>query len=62
MVSFSLRQRIFLPPPTGPAPVSFHLSQFAARTLFFSNLTCCETLTSLRVASMIFHLTNRGYA
>ena len=29
MVSFSLRQRIFLPPPTGPSPVSFHLSQFA---------------------------------
>ena len=28
MVSFSLRQRIFLPPPTGPSPVSFHLSQF----------------------------------
>ena len=29
MVSFSLRQRIFLPPPIGPSPVSFHLSQFA---------------------------------
>ena len=29
MVSFSLRQPIFLPPPTGPSPVSFHLSQFA---------------------------------
>ena len=28
MVSFSLRQRISLPPPRGPAPVSFHLSQF----------------------------------
>jgi hypothetical protein len=30
MMSFSLRQRICLPPPTGPAPVSFHLSQFAS--------------------------------
>lgn len=28
MVSFSLRQRIILPPPPGPTPVSFHLSQF----------------------------------
>ena len=28
MVSFSLRQRIILPPPSGPTPVSFHLSQF----------------------------------
>ena len=32
MVSFSLRQPIFLPPPTGPSPVSFHLSQFALST------------------------------
>ena len=31
MVSFSLRQRIFLPPPTGPSPVSFHLSQFGRK-------------------------------
>ena len=30
MVSFSLRQRIFLPPPIGPSPVSFHLSQFVS--------------------------------
>jgi hypothetical protein len=30
MVSFSLRQRIILPPPPGPTPVSFHLSQFGA--------------------------------
>ena len=29
MVSFSLRQRITLPPLQDPAPVSFHLSQFA---------------------------------
>jgi hypothetical protein len=33
MVSFSLRQRIFLPPPTGPSPVSFHLSQFGGSAL-----------------------------
>jgi hypothetical protein len=31
MVSFSLRQRIILPPPPGPTPVSFHLSQFEVR-------------------------------
>jgi hypothetical protein len=39
MVSFSLRQRIFLPPPTGPSPVSFHLSQFAGALLLFSGET-----------------------
>jgi len=33
-----------------------------ARTLFFSNLTCSKTVTSLRLASMIFHLIFMGYA
>ena len=37
MVSFSLRQRIFLPPPTGPSPVSFHLSQFGSYEINIEN-------------------------
>ena len=44
MVSFSLRQRIFLPPPTGPSPVSFHLSQFEPmKPWIFGLLVCIAT-------------------
>ena len=47
MVSFSLRQCIFLPPPIGPSPVSFHLSQFAPYFLPSSSLPLLSGIDNL---------------
>jgi hypothetical protein len=57
MVSFSLRQRIILPPPPGPTPVSFHLSQFVDANTVLERLdlvTCGVYFVSPRFYSASF--------